>query len=152
MDLLVFSIAIASLSSSIAFFLSLRRRIRELEGRIIGLQNEFKRFVWENFIITGGKSDKELFRESALELAKKLFKLVKKRFRMRGITDYSELIDEIEKRDIKPKLKAQLIEFFSTILALQYSNKKLSEEERRKLKRDAIELIRKMGGVLDMPK
>lgn len=143
-------LGLVSIGISLTSFLVYRKRINKIEKRVIILHNELNRIVWENVFILGGKGEKELFKEGLLELAKRLFKLVKKRFRIHA-TDYSELIDELEEREIKPKLKASLIEFFSAILALQYSNRKISDIEKIRLKREAIELIKKMGGTLSMP-
>ena len=134
----------AILISGATVFYSMQR-IKRIEARLMKLYNEFNRLYLENVVLMGAEDGKELFKENLLSLAKKLFKLVKKRYGLQNVTDYSELVDALREINLQPKLKASLIDFFSAITMLQYSNEQLSYTERKKLKQSAVELIKRLA-------
>lgn len=144
MEIALFASIGAIIISGFTIFYSVKSTKR-IESKLMKLSNAFNQLYLENVVLVGAEDSKELFKENLLSLAKKLFKLVKKKYGLDNVTDYSELVDALRGINLQPKLKASLIEFFSAITMLQYSNEQLSYTERKKLKKDAVELIRKLA-------
>ncbi|HDI02611.1 MAG TPA: hypothetical protein ENF95_00575 [Candidatus Aenigmarchaeota archaeon] len=61
------------------------------------------------------------------------------------------MIEELKRLEIKHEFKKQLIEFFDSIILLEYSKNALSESEKKELKKKAVNLIKKMGHIPALP-
>jgi len=146
MELISLALSIISLSGVGFSFYFFKREIEKLRKELSKQRAIFNKFVVEDIMFAEDAKSKNLFRENVVNLARKIFVFLKRRYGLKS-TNYAELVEELKNIEIKPSLKEELIDFFNSIILLEYSKESLNELQKRKLKRKAIEMIRKMGQI-----
>jgi len=144
MEIVSLLISLVALGITGFSFFYLKKENEKMEGEIIKLKNWFNRVVVEDIMFSEKTQSKGLFKESVLNLARMLFSALKRKYNFKA-TNYAEFVEELKEAPINPKVKEELIDFFSSIIILEYSKESLNAMEKTRLKRKAIEMIRRMG-------
>ncbi len=131
--------------ATITFFYS-KKKIESLRYELSRQKALFNKFIVENLMFAEDTHSRNLFRENVTNLARKIFLFLKKRYGLSS-TNYAELVEELKTLNIKSPLKEELIEFFSSIILLEYSKESLTKAQKRNLKKRAMEIIKKMGQI-----
>ena len=118
------------------------RELNKEEQAMMELHNKVNLLSLESKITPQFNADNSELRDSLSTLAKRLFQLIKSRYNL-DVTTYSELVDQLTKLDVP--LKSELIDFFSNMVVLEYSNVPLPPAKKRKLKEEVINLIKRLG-------
>ncbi len=142
MDFLLAVLLIADIAL-LALVLYLKREIDKEEQSLLEMHNKIGLLALESKIAPQFSGDTEELKGSLTNLAKKLFQLVKAKYRLEGVTTYSELVDRLTHMDVP--MKAELIDFFSTMVIIEYSKKPIPASKRHKLREEVIALIKKLG-------
>ncbi len=127
----------------LALVIYLKRQVDKSEEELLEMHNKINLLSLESKIAPQFNMDRSELKGSLSNLAKRLFQLIKLKYGLKGITTYSELVDHLSKMDVP--LKAELIDFFSNMVILEYSKTPLPPSKRKKLKDEVIVLIRKLG-------
>ncbi len=146
MEMLSLIVSLTSLCAIGFTFLYFKKKIESLRAEILRQKALFNKFIVEDVMFAEDAKSKNLFRENIVNLARKIFLFLKRRYGLKA-TNYAELIEELKNIEMKPLLKQELIDFFSSIILLEYSKESLSETQKRKLKKKAIEMIKRMGHI-----
>lgn len=99
--------------------------------------------ILRDLISSEAKGSDDLLKQNLSSIAKKIFKILKIRAKFKA-TSYPELVEELKNSNLEPGIKKDLIEFFSSISLIEYSNEPLSEEKKEELKRNALTILKKM--------
>ena len=150
MELFSLALSIISLAAVGGLFYYFRKEIKKMNEEILRQKTVFNKFILEDVMFAEDVGSKKLFKENVINLARKIFIFLKRRYGLKS-TNYAELIEELKKLEIKQEFKNQLIEFFDSIILLEYSKNALSESEKKELKKKAVNLIKKMGHIPALP-
>ncbi len=150
MELFSLALSIISLAAVGGLFYYFRKEIKKINEEILRQKTVFNKFILEDVMFAEDVGSKKLFKENVINLARKIFIFLKRRYGLKS-TNYAELIEELKKLEIKQEFKNQLIEFFDSIILLEYSKNALSESEKKELKKKAVNLIKKMGHIPALP-
>ncbi len=142
MDSLLAVLIIADIAL-LVLVIYLKREMDKEEQELLEMHNKIGLLSLESKIAPQFSSSGSAFKGSLSNLAKKLFQLVKAKYRIEDVTTYSELVNKLTKMDVP--LKAELIDFFSSMVILEYSKRPLPPEKRAKLRDEVIVLIKKLG-------
>ena len=143
MEIVLFFICIIGLAFMFFYFRTEIEKLRAETSRQRALLNKF---IIEDVMLAEDAKSKNLFKQNVVQLARKMFTFLKKKYGLKA-TNYAELVEELKKLNLHPKFKDQLIDFFNSIILLEYSKESLKESEKRNLKKKAIEMIRRMGQI-----
>ena len=150
MELFSLALSIISLAAVGGLFYYFRKEIKKMNEEILRQKTVFNKFILEDVMFAEDVGSKKLFKENVINLARKIFIFLKRRYGLKS-TNYAELIEELKKLEIKQEVRKQLIEFFDSIILLEYSKNTLSESEKKELKKKAVNLIKKMGHIPALP-
>jgi len=150
MELFSLALSIISLAAVGGLFYYFRKEIKKMNEEILRQKTVFNKFILEDVMFAEDVGSKKLFKENVINLARKIFIFLKRRYGLKS-TNYAELIEELKRLEIKHEFKKQLIEFFDSIILLEYSKNALSESEKKELKKKAVNLIKKMGHIPALP-
>ena len=144
----VFSLLLFAIGLSALTFLNyqLYKKLRLTQKELEATKAKLNKVIIENILFAEQTDERSLFKENVLNLARKLFLALKRKLNLKA-TNYSELVSEIEKLNLKKEVKDQLVDFFNSIILLEYSKESLSREKKRMLKEQAIALLKRMGQV-----
>ena len=145
---LIFIYSIAATIAGGALFYIIMQKLSDVEGEIDELEEDVDELEIETHAFEDEPSEDEedLFQENIHELAERLFNLLKSKHDVKGVTTYQEMAEFIEEMDSDdPDLKSELLEFYDTAIRLEYSDEDLSDDEKEKMKRNAIDLIKRTG-------
>jgi len=133
-----------SLAFSGFIFYYFKKSEDRLKSEISRQKALLQRIMVEDIMFSESTKGRDLFKENVVTLARKIFTYLKRRYGLKA-TNYSELVEELRNMDMKTQAKEELIDFFNSIILLEYSKRSLDEMKKRELKRKAIEMIKRMG-------
>lgn len=147
----VIASALAIVLTLIVFYI-LNSNMSEVEEEVDELEQDVKSLEIENraFDPSGEEDEDELFEKNIRDLAERLFALLKKKHGVEDVTTYQEMVDQLEKMDVDDKeLKQELLEFYRSAIRLEYSDEELQEDEKKRMKQTAVDLIKRTGQTLE---
>ncbi len=126
-----------------------QKEINMLEEAILELRGKVNEMFVENMIFDPD-TENDLFEQKVEDLADRLFQMLQKKHGI-DATTYSEMIRKLKKMDVKNEdLKNEVIHFLDSIIMMKYSEGELSSEERKDIKKEAVDLIKRTGQSLHM--
>ncbi|MFB6180724.1 MAG: hypothetical protein ABEJ93_02505 [Candidatus Nanohalobium sp.] len=143
---IVVVVAVAALFSLLVYFLrKVLRKEEELEEQHREIEEDLEELRRENAFDNGSISDEEVFEDNIESLADQLFHALKEKhgFKVTTFKEMVQTLEQTEKGD--EELREELIDFFKLAIKLEYSEKDLSREEEREVKKTAKDLIKRTG-------
>ncbi len=133
-----------SVIAPIVVYLILRKEVNKYREELERQKALMGKVFVENIMFGEDFKDENIFKQNVLTVAKQFFKLLKRKYNLKA-TNYIELIEEIKKLEINQEIKDKIIEFFDTIILLEYSKHDLSPKRKRELKKMVVEIVKRMG-------
>lgn len=126
-----------------------QKEIKMLEEALIEVRGKVNDLFVENMMFKPD-SETDLFEEKVEDLADRLFQMLQKKHGV-DVTTYSEMIKELKNTEVGDKeLKDEVIDFFDSIIMMKYSEGELDSGERKKIKEEAVDLIKRTGQTIDV--
>ena len=126
-----------------------QKEINMLEEAILEVRGKVNEMFVENMMFKPD-TEKDLFEQKVEDLADRLFQMLQKKHGI-GATTYSEMIRKLKKMDVKNEdLKNEVIHFLDSIIMMKYSEGELDSRERKNIKEEAVNLIKRTGQSLNM--
>lgn len=144
----LFASALAIAAIATVYYL-LNKKVSAIEETVDKLHQDLEELQIENQAFEDPvveQDEDDLFEKNIKDLAERLFELLKARNDVEDVTTYREMTDVIKDMDADdPELKDELVDFYESAIRLEYSDDQLSEPEKEKMKRTAIDLIKRTG-------
>ena len=143
-DFLLYGLLVATVAAPFRVYLMLKKEVDKYRAELERQKALMGKVFVENIMFGENFKDESIFKQNVLTVAKQFFRLLKRKYNLKA-TNYIELIDEIKNMDISPEIKDKIIEFFDTIILLEYSKHDLSPKRKRELKEMVVEIVKRMG-------
>lgn len=122
---------------------------KNLKKEIAKQATIINQLMLKDIISSERSASEDILKQNLIPLARRIFKFIKVKGKFKA-TSYPELVEELKNSSIEPSLKNDLIDFFSTISLIEYSNEKLSDEKKEELREKALRIIKRVEQIQEL--